>query len=219
MVVLPLSTTDSSCGTLHFTLTVIINSSTTTSSSNQKEKIRRLPNSTKHGPLDVTREDPIAQNSVYRSTKQPISVSSLSKPVNTTQMLPEYITNQNQLIHESGSFTLKKHIADETNKRSGKHLILKTSSKLNTPSYTRRKTSLEEESRINIDSEKIRKSGDKHQRFLRLSSTEVEEGCRNQLDDLSQHNRRSTKIQKRTKNNSRSTQSTTKGLCYFFPKT
>ena len=128
-----------------------------TKNSNQKEKIRRLPNSTKHGPLDVTREDPIAQNSVYRSTKQPISVSSLSKSVNTTQMLPEYITNQNQLIHESGSFTHKKHIADETNKRSGKHLILKTSSKLNTPSYTRRKTSLEEESRINIDSEKIRK--------------------------------------------------------------
>ena len=191
MVVLPLSTTDSSCGTLHFTLTVIINSSTTTSSSNQKEKIRRLPNSIKHGPFDVAREDPIAQNSVYRSTKQPISVSSLSKSVNTTQMLPEYITNQNQLIHESGSFAVKKHIADENNKRNGKHLILKTSSKLNTPIYTRRKTSLEEESRMKIDSEKIKKSGDKHQRFRRLSSTELEAGCRNQLDDLSQHNRRS----------------------------
>ena len=110
MVVLPLSTTDSSCGSLHFTLTVIINSSHAASSSNQKQKIRRLPNSTKQGALDVTREDAIAQNSDYRSTKQPISVSSLSKSVNTTQMLPEYITNQNHLIHESGSFAVKKHM-------------------------------------------------------------------------------------------------------------
>ena len=189
MVVLPLSTTDSSCGTLHFTLTVIINSSSSKSCSSQREKVKRPPISTNCGNFDSFCEESLAQNSTYKSVKQPISISSLSKSDNTTHMLPEYLTNHKQSIQESRSFTLQKQSAIENDGGCRKHSTSKTSSKLHTPVYTRRKTSLEEE--LKMESEKMVSAVGKLQRFRRLSSTELETGCRNHFVDSSQHSRRS----------------------------
>ena len=189
MVVLPLSTTDSSCGTLHFTLTVIINSSSTKLCSSVRKKLKRPSNYTNPENVDLLSDELVVHSSTYKSVRQPLSLSSLSKSDNTAHMLPDYLTNHKQSIQESRSFTFQKQNAIDNNGGGRNHSKDKTSSKLHTQVYTRRKTSLGEEPQM--DSEKKGSVVRKLERFRRLSSTELETGSRNQFVDSSHHTRRS----------------------------
>ena len=200
---LPLSTTDASCGTLHFTLTVLINSSSSKGldyiekfGGNRQDKFQR--SSVK--PTEQIKDQIIT---TYKCMEQmPVSVPSLSTSLNTP-LLPESFTTQYNTTQSSGSSALNNPImmADIpfTKKPTGSKFTFKPQTPLNScaKNYT------EKEFRLNMGLCNV--TGGKLCRARRLSSTEASTDSYKWKDGI-QHNRMSLRNNNtNTKDNSRDT--------------
>ena len=104
MVVLPLSTTDAGCGTLHFTLTVIINSSSNSSHYKEVNRHASVLDKSKKFAAGTFRDDITTPNSSNNCKKQPVPVQSLSTSVNIATQLPDSLTNQDNANSKLRSF-------------------------------------------------------------------------------------------------------------------
>ena len=196
LVVLPLSTTDSSCGTLHFTLTVIINSSS--KALDHKEKLgRNEANVCRHSSslaksahlsTDSFKDKRTGQNTTYKCMKQPVSVPSLSTSVNTTPSLPESFTNQDNTTRDSSSFTVNNPIMIADIPLTKKPTSSKLNFKPRTPSHSRTKNIIDQGSSSNMESSNA--AGSRLHRFRRLSSTEVSTDI-SKVREATHHTRRS----------------------------
>ena len=188
MVVLPLSTTDAGCGTLHFTLTVIINSSSNSSQYDEVNRHASVLDKSKKFAAGTFRDDITTINSSNNCKKQPAPVQSLSTSVNIATQLPDSLTNQDNANSKLRSFNFTDPEVASTVKQNSSTCL--SASTHTTSLYSPRRSNAHLES----NSDRLSSTGGKLQRFRRLSSTELSSDNSHKTTESIQHTRRSLRI-------------------------